>query len=159
MGEKKILSTLFAFDVQVSGSLFFLFLIRNPSFQVLLPSRAFCQPIKRHLPKSSLPGVPGGASSLLLFDWWPPDGPAMPGSTFPDELHSNFIRQLPSSSCLCSQTAGYRESEQTCETLDMLSLFTISAPLMHTETLDRLIVPWNPLLWLSRVLFFSSLKH
>lgn len=132
------------FDIQVFGPLFLL-LICSHSFQILLPSRAFCQPIKRHLPKSSLPAFTGGVSSLLLFDWWATDGPAMPGTTFSDKLHSNSIRQHSSSTGLCPQTASYWESEQTSETLGVLSLFTVSAPLRHTETLGWLVVPWNQL--------------
>lgn len=122
------------FDIQESGPLFLL-LIRSPSFQVLLPSRAFCQPIKRHLPKSSFPTFPGGTTSLLFFDWWATDGPAVPGTTFPDELCSYSICQLPASTGLCPQTPGYRESKQTSETLDVFSLFTLSASLRHTNTL------------------------
>lgn len=130
---------LFSLNMQVSGPLFLL-LVRSPSFQVLLPSRAFFQPIKRHLPKSSVPAFPGGASSLLLFDWWATDGPAVPGTSFPDELHSDSIRQFSSSTGVRSQITCHRESEQTSETLDVLALFTVSASLRRTETLAWLVV-------------------
>lgn len=132
-----------AFDIQVSSSLFLL--ICSPSFQVLLPSWAFCQPIKRDFPKSSLSGLPGRAPSLLVFDWWATDGPAMPGTTFPDKLHPNSICQLTSSTGLRPQTTSYRESEQTSETLDVLSLFTVSASLRCTETLGGLVIQLNQL--------------